>query len=243
MPAPTPPPDPTKSNRTPPDHPPHSPVNWRVVLWYLPTMLILLWLWQDAFYQMTIRTIDYSQFKAYLAKGEVVQCDIKDDEIVGRIRLKPAPDASHEETAAGQKPPAAAHKSSASSPASAAPPKSPPANPPPSHHPAAPDAASATASTATTATATAKGDDTVKHAAPAVPAETKQEGTANKPSAAAAADVAKPATSGPRNSSFEPSAWKTPASSRNSKPSTLSSRACGQAFFQPSWFPGSFRWD
>ena len=60
-----------------------------LVFWYLVLMLILLWLWQDAFRQVALRTIPYSEFKARLARGEVSECTIEQDEITGKITPKP----------------------------------------------------------------------------------------------------------------------------------------------------------
>ena len=79
---PKPPPD---SRRTPPTGP-RPPSNWQGVLWYLPMMLLMLWMWQGMFYTMAVKTIPYSEFKQYVAKHEVVECDIKADEIVGVIQ-------------------------------------------------------------------------------------------------------------------------------------------------------------
>jgi len=60
-----------------------------LAIWYLLVMLIMLWLWQDALRQMTVRTIPYSEFKAHLDKGEVAQCTVEQDEILGKIVPKP----------------------------------------------------------------------------------------------------------------------------------------------------------
>jgi len=57
-------------------------------LWYLPLALMLLWFWQDMATMMTVRTIPYSEFKEHLANGEVKQCEVRTDEIVGRIEPK-----------------------------------------------------------------------------------------------------------------------------------------------------------
>ena len=58
---------------------------WRwTIVYFLLTMLIL-WGWQDLFYQLSVRTIPYSQFKTYLARHEVVTAVVKQDEIDGRI--------------------------------------------------------------------------------------------------------------------------------------------------------------
>jgi cell division protease FtsH len=64
--------------------------NWRYLIWYVPLALVLLWLWQDMAYQAMVRTIPYSEFKASLRKGEVIECQVKEDEIVGRIEAKTA---------------------------------------------------------------------------------------------------------------------------------------------------------
>jgi cell division protease FtsH len=58
-------------------------------LLYLFLMLMLLWMWQDAFRQVARRTIPYSEFKARLARGEVSDCTIEQDEITGKVTPKP----------------------------------------------------------------------------------------------------------------------------------------------------------
>ncbi len=68
---------------------PESP-NWRSFWWYIPLMLMLLWLWQEQLYQISVKTIPYSEFKQHLAAGEVAECEIKDMEITGRIVPKQA---------------------------------------------------------------------------------------------------------------------------------------------------------
>src|SRR5215831_743425 len=66
----------------------------RGFLYFLFAMLIL-WGWQDVFYQMSFRTIPYSQFKAHLARHEVVSALVKQNEIDGRIVPKnPTPEPS-----------------------------------------------------------------------------------------------------------------------------------------------------
>ena len=65
------------------------PVGWRLLLGYAALTLLLLWLWQEALGQMVLRTIPYSEFKAHLAGGEVVECAVRQDEIEGRIVPKP----------------------------------------------------------------------------------------------------------------------------------------------------------
>jgi cell division protease FtsH len=48
--------------------------------------LAMLWAWQDAAHQVTVRTIPYSQFKSYLEHGEVVECSVMKTEITGKIQ-------------------------------------------------------------------------------------------------------------------------------------------------------------
>jgi cell division protease FtsH len=61
------------------------PPRWQWSIAYLLFTLLILWGWQDLFYQLSVRTIPYSQFKAYLARHEVVAAIVKQDEIDGRI--------------------------------------------------------------------------------------------------------------------------------------------------------------
>jgi cell division protease FtsH len=61
------------------------PPRWQWSIGYMLFMLLILWGWQDLFYQLSVRTIPYSQFKAYLARHEVVAAIVKQDEIDGRI--------------------------------------------------------------------------------------------------------------------------------------------------------------
>src|SRR3979411_2551650 len=66
------------------------PPRWQWSIAYLLFTLLILWGWQDLFYQLSVRTIPYSQFKAYLARHEVVAAIVKQDEIDGRIVPSPA---------------------------------------------------------------------------------------------------------------------------------------------------------
>jgi hypothetical protein len=68
---------------------PMSP-DWRLIWWYIPFVLFMLWFWQDQLRQMTVETIPYSQFKQYLAKREVAECEVEESEITGRIVPKKA---------------------------------------------------------------------------------------------------------------------------------------------------------
>jgi cell division protease FtsH len=58
---------------------------WRFSIAYLLFALLILWGWQDLFYQLSVRTIPYSRFKTYLARHEVAAAVVKQDEIDGRI--------------------------------------------------------------------------------------------------------------------------------------------------------------
>lgn len=78
-------------NREPLESPPSRkpPLDWRPewwhLVWYLPLALVLLWLWQDMARMAVVQTIPYSEFKEYLARGEVVEVELQEDEILGRI--------------------------------------------------------------------------------------------------------------------------------------------------------------
>ena len=61
---------------------------WFSTLWYLPLMLLLLWIWQGTLTQLTVRTIPYSQFKDHLQRGEVVECSVKTEYVDGKIEPK-----------------------------------------------------------------------------------------------------------------------------------------------------------
>jgi cell division protease FtsH len=50
----------------------------------------MLWLWQDALRRVAVRTIPYSEFKARLARGEISDCTIEQDEITGKVTPKPS---------------------------------------------------------------------------------------------------------------------------------------------------------
>jgi cell division protease FtsH len=61
-------------------------------------LVAMFWLWENAARQEQYRTIPYSEFKAYLAKGEVAECTVKDTEIEGKVQPlgKPAAGAEGE---------------------------------------------------------------------------------------------------------------------------------------------------
>ncbi len=62
------------------------PPQWSAMLWYLPIMILLLWMWQEAFTNIAVRTLPYSEFKNYLRQGEVVESVLKTDTIEGKIQ-------------------------------------------------------------------------------------------------------------------------------------------------------------
>ena len=68
--------------------PEEPPPPWKFTLIYIALGLFLLWLWQDMWYVVSVRTIPYSQFKQHLLQGEVVQCQVRDNVITGKIRRK-----------------------------------------------------------------------------------------------------------------------------------------------------------
>ena len=45
-----------------------------------------LWIWQDVLYSLSVQTIPYSEFKLRLTAGDVVVCEVRETEIIGRIR-------------------------------------------------------------------------------------------------------------------------------------------------------------
>jgi cell division protease FtsH len=59
--------------------------NWIFNFWPFFVMLLVLWAWQVAVNQFTVRTIPYSEFRARLALHEVMDAVVKQDEILGRI--------------------------------------------------------------------------------------------------------------------------------------------------------------
>jgi cell division protease FtsH len=80
---------------------------WRWTLVYLLFTMLILWGWQDLFYQMSVRTIPYSEFKTYLARHEVVAAIVKQNEIDGRIVPKtqtPEPSPTKSPATENQKP-------------------------------------------------------------------------------------------------------------------------------------------
>jgi len=96
------PPSLPNSKKTPAGVPPQ---HWHWWIWYLIFMLSMLWLWQEAAHQMVYRTVDYSQFKKYLAQSEIVECAVGQSEITGKIQPKPEMASKEKETSAPAKTP------------------------------------------------------------------------------------------------------------------------------------------
>jgi cell division protease FtsH len=59
--------------------------NWGFNFWPFFLMLLVLWGWQAAVNQFSVRTIPYSEFRGHLARRAVKDAIVKQDEIVGRI--------------------------------------------------------------------------------------------------------------------------------------------------------------
>jgi cell division protease FtsH len=81
-----------RSGTKPPAGPPGPgtgpPGRYRLPLWNILLMLILLWIWQDAVSNYSVKTIPYSEFKEHVRKGEVTEARISPDRIQGKIELK-----------------------------------------------------------------------------------------------------------------------------------------------------------
>lgn len=65
------------------------PARWGMLIGYFVTTLAMLWMWQEVMKQANVRTIPYSEFKREVLAGTVVECAVREDDIVGTIRPKP----------------------------------------------------------------------------------------------------------------------------------------------------------
>src|ERR1700759_2084724 len=65
---------------------------WRLWIWYFLVTLLVLWVWQELGNQVEYRTIPYSGFKGYLAKGAVTEALGQQNEIAGGSVPKPEPE-------------------------------------------------------------------------------------------------------------------------------------------------------
>ena len=70
--------------------PRRNPLEWRSFpYWYLLLMLLLLWVWQGAM-QFTVKEIPYSEFKSYLRNGEVIEAEVHETSVRGKVKPKTA---------------------------------------------------------------------------------------------------------------------------------------------------------
>lgn len=69
---------------------------WKFPIWYLALMFVLLWVWQESFFELSVKTLPYSEFKAHVAKGEVTRVALGENEITGEI-VRKSPDPSKNE--------------------------------------------------------------------------------------------------------------------------------------------------
>jgi cell division protease FtsH len=76
---------PPKKPGNPKDSPQRPTNRWGSFIWYALLAMVLLWVWQDLLVQASFRTIPYSEFKDYIAKKEVVEANIQQNDIRGRI--------------------------------------------------------------------------------------------------------------------------------------------------------------
>jgi cell division protease FtsH len=84
-------PDPSTPPEKPePEQTPEPQLSWRSLLWFLLMMLIVVWVWQDMFATIDTRVIPYSEFKRYVAGGAVIECEIREHEIIGTIDVEKA---------------------------------------------------------------------------------------------------------------------------------------------------------
>ncbi len=61
---------------------------FKLPLLHILFMLILLWVWQDAISNYTVKTLEYSEFKQYVRNGEVTEIRIGPEQINGKVLLK-----------------------------------------------------------------------------------------------------------------------------------------------------------
>ncbi len=61
---------------------------FKLPLWHILLMLILLWVWQDALSNYTVKTLPYSEFKEHVRRREVTEIRIGPEQIDGKIVVK-----------------------------------------------------------------------------------------------------------------------------------------------------------
>lgn len=67
-----------------------APPQWKLPIWHIIFMLVLLWVWQDAVSNYTVKTLSYSEFKEHVRRGDVVEAKVSPEQVTGRIVLKTA---------------------------------------------------------------------------------------------------------------------------------------------------------
>lgn len=77
-----------KDGQKPGGPPPRWP-QWGLPIWYIIITIVLIWIWQGALTQMTVKEIPYSEFKQRLARGEVADAKVGVTEINGTIKSMP----------------------------------------------------------------------------------------------------------------------------------------------------------
>ena len=86
---------PDKPSQKPGSEPaPSAPAQWRSILWVAMLCLFLVWLYQDFYSAINVRTIPYSEFKAYVAEKVISQCEVRETEIFGTIERSKVDNAS-----------------------------------------------------------------------------------------------------------------------------------------------------
>ena len=209
-----------------------SPQAWGPMIGYIVVSLMMLWLWQDMYSAATIRTIDYSEFKAYLAKREVAECNIQETEINGRIVPKAANEKPNEKTSANKA--SAAETSADKTPA-----------PTKSTGEKAPEKKSEKVSDTKAGSETKA--ETGTEVKPETPGEKNAGSSANSEKAPVSSSSAKSAAAAVRKptpslSNFGPSEWKIRNWLISWRPKGSRSKAFGLGFSQTCLFPGFCRW-
>jgi len=62
---------------------------WGLPIWYIVVTIVLIWIWQGALTQITVKEIPYSEFKQRLTRGEVADARVAATDITGTIKSVP----------------------------------------------------------------------------------------------------------------------------------------------------------
>ena len=73
-------------------------VDWLAWLWYIPMLFLLFWFWEGSLSNANLRTLPYSEFKALVADGQIIDCRIDKDEIIGIMKASDDTESSHNKT-------------------------------------------------------------------------------------------------------------------------------------------------